>query len=83
MDPTPTTLPVVTKDKALYFVTIYEFPKATVRHQQFVDGWPQERVTTFDRWIELEAQRITSRTSMKFGVVHNSQGQMALAALKN
>lgn len=76
-------LPTITdRSQVLYYVTIFEFPKATVRHQVFVDNWPQERVTTFDQWVVLEAERIGRRTGMSFGIAHNNEGQMALAALK-
>lgn len=75
-------LPVVSKDQVLFFVTIYDFPKSTLRYQTFVEGYTVEALTTFDRWIEMEARRISRRTNMKFGVVHNNQGQLALAALR-
>jgi hypothetical protein len=75
-------LPVATKDQVLFFVTIYDFPKSTLRYQTFVEGYTVEKLTTFDRWIELEAARIARRTKMRFGVVHNNQGQVALAALR-
>jgi hypothetical protein len=75
-------LPFVTKDKVLYFVTVYDFPKSTVRHQLFVHGVMVEKITTFEEWVELEAERIAARTQMKFGLVKNGQGQIALGALK-
>lgn len=76
-------LPVVTRDRVLYFVTIYDFPKSTLRYQCFLEGGMVEKLTTFDRWVEMEAARISGRTKMNFGVVHNNQGQIALAALKS
>jgi hypothetical protein len=76
-------LPVITnRNHVLYYVTIFDFPKSTLRHQVAVGDTMEERIITFDEWLELEAKRIAGPTGMSFGVVHDNQGQMALAALR-
>lgn len=77
------TLRIITDPKeVLYFVTVYDFPHSTVRHQ-VPDGHTMiEKVTTFAEWIELEAARGAKKTGMSFGKVENKQGQVALAALR-
>jgi|GEM_PF-5930490 len=82
MSDNTTSLPVVTRDRILYFVTVYDFPKSTLRYQCFLEGHMVEKLTTFDRWVEMEADRIARRTKMSFGVVYNKQGQLALGAIK-
>ena len=81
----PDQLPIETdRNQILYYVTIFEFPHATVRHQLKRDEChrPIENVDTFERWIELDAERIARRTGMKLAKVPNAQGQIALGVLK-
>lgn len=78
-----TELPIIIdRRKILYFVTIFDFPHCTVRHQVAAGDTMVEQVTTFSEWLVLESKRMGKRTGMTFGVVPNSQGQIALAVLR-